>query len=303
MRRIRRRRRGVAALALLPVAVLASTTSITIAAESSAPMARLSASDRLVPFGQRFRLAGSVPGAASTKIRIKFRPSGARHWTLLDTVRADARGTYRDRERARRNGAYRAVPGRGRPSAPEAVRVRSKAAFHIGSHALVLGRGVRLEGLARPGGHRPLKVVVRGRDGDVLRDATSRRGHFGLRWKPRRTGNYKLRAYPGRNGRAVGGHSPARRITVYRYAAASWYGPGLYGNGTACGQTLEPGMLGVANKSLPCGTRVKLRYHGRSVTVPVIDRGPYAAGREYDLTAATKQRLGFPDVGVLLTNR
>jgi rare lipoprotein A (peptidoglycan hydrolase) len=39
------------------------------------------------------------------------------------------------------------------------------------------------------------------------------------------------------------------------------------------------------------------------VTVPVIDRGPYAAGREYDLTAATKQRLGFPDVGVLLTNR
>jgi rare lipoprotein A len=90
---------------------------------------------------------------------------------------------------------------------------------------------------------------------------------------------------------------------VYRYAAASWYGPGLYGNSTACGQTLSAGMLGVANKSLPCGTKVKLRYHGRSVTVPVIDRGPYAAGREYDLTAATKQRLGFPDVGILLTNR
>ncbi len=33
---------------------------------------------------------------------------------------------------------------------------------------------------------------------------------------------------------------------------------------------------------------VKLRYHGHSITVPVIDRGPYVAGRDYDLTEATK---------------
>ena len=303
MRRIRRRRRGAAALALLPVAVLATTTSITIAAQTSAPTARISASEQIVPFGERFHLAGSVPGAAATKVRIKFRARGARHWTLIDTVRADARGTYRDRERARRTGLYMAVPAHGRPSVPEAVKVRSKAAFHVGRHALILGRGMHLDGVTRPGGRRPLKVVVRGRDRGVLSDSTSRHGRFGLRWKPGRTGNYRLRAYPGRNARALGGVSPARKVTVYRYALASWYGPGLYGNGTACGRTLEPGMLGVANKSLPCGTRVKLRYHGRTVTVPVIDRGPYAGGREYDLTAATKHRLGFPDVGTLLTNR
>jgi rare lipoprotein A (peptidoglycan hydrolase) len=84
---------------------------------------------------------------------------------------------------------------------------------------------------------------------------------------------------------------------------ASYYGPGLYGHGVACGGTLMPGTLGVANRSLPCGTKVRLRYHGRSVTVPVIDRGPYVDGRDFDLTTATKERLRFPGLGVVLSSR
>ena len=84
---------------------------------------------------------------------------------------------------------------------------------------------------------------------------------------------------------------------VYRYALASWYGPGLYGNGTACGKTLTPGMLGVANRSLPCGTRVKLRYHRRSVPVPVIDRGPYIPARMWDISGAAAEALRFPGLG------
>ncbi len=55
--------------------------------------------------------------------------------------------------------------------------------------------------------------------------------------------------------------------------------------------------LGVANKTLPCGTLVTLRYGDRSIRVPVIDRGPYVAGREFDLTEATKDRLGFGGTG------
>jgi rare lipoprotein A (peptidoglycan hydrolase) len=90
---------------------------------------------------------------------------------------------------------------------------------------------------------------------------------------------------------------------VYRPAAASYYGPGLYGGALACGGTLQPGTLGVAHKHLPCGTRVRLRYRGRSLTVPVVDRGPYVGGRDFDLTAATKARLRFPDVGVVLSTR
>ena len=93
------------------------------------------------------------------------------------------------------------------------------------------------------------------------------------------------------------------RLNVYRRAAASWYGPGLFGSHLACGGCLTPGTLGVANKSLPCGTKVTLRYRGRSVRVPVVDRGPYVAGREYDLTSATKARLGFRGHGYVLATR
>jgi rare lipoprotein A (peptidoglycan hydrolase) len=55
--------------------------------------------------------------------------------------------------------------------------------------------------------------------------------------------------------------------------------------------------MGVANKTLPCGTVVFLRYQGHKVRVSVIDRGPYVAGREFDLTEATKRALGFGDTG------
>ena len=93
------------------------------------------------------------------------------------------------------------------------------------------------------------------------------------------------------------------RLNVYRYAQASWYGPGLYGNRTGCGGTLYAGRLGVAHKSLPCGTMVTFKHGRREVRVPVIDRGPYVGGREYDLTEATAQRLGFHGHGAILTTR
>ena len=93
------------------------------------------------------------------------------------------------------------------------------------------------------------------------------------------------------------------RLFVYRPGQASYYGPGFYGNRTACGQTLTPGTLGVANRWLPCGTRVTFRYHGRTVTVPVIDRGPYHGSRIWDLTYATKRKLGFGSTGVVWSTR
>lgn len=82
--------------------------------------------------------------------------------------------------------------------------------------------------------------------------------------------------------------------SAYHLAGASWYGGG---GGLACGGTLTSATRGVANKTLPCGTMVFLRYHGHKVEVPVIDRGPYVAGREFDLTEATKRALGFGDTG------
>jgi rare lipoprotein A (peptidoglycan hydrolase) len=87
--------------------------------------------------------------------------------------------------------------------------------------------------------------------------------------------------------------SQQARTADYRTAKATWYGPGLYGNRLACGGRLRHSTLGVAHKRLPCGTQVALRYHGRTVVVPVIDRGPYARGVSYDLTEATARKLGM----------
>jgi len=81
-----------------------------------------------------------------------------------------------------------------------------------------------------------------------------------------------------------------------RSAGATWYGPGLYGNGTACGRTLRPRTIGVAHRTLPCGTVVRFVYHGRSLVTRVIDRGPYTAGNDFDLTNGARLALRFPGV-------
>jgi rare lipoprotein A len=82
-----------------------------------------------------------------------------------------------------------------------------------------------------------------------------------------------------------------------RWAGATWYGPGLYGNHTACGQLLLPHTVGVAHRSLPCGTTVKFVYRGRSIVTQVIDRGPYSHGNAWDLTHAAARALNFDQIG------
>jgi hypothetical protein len=77
---------------------------------------------------------------------------------------------------------------------------------------------------------------------------------------------------------------------------ASWYGPGFYGNRTACGQVYTPEIIGVAHRTLPCGTLVVIEFRGRTMTVPVIDRGPYIAGRTLDLSNATKIAMKCTDL-------
>ncbi|MGH2491056.1 MAG: septal ring lytic transglycosylase RlpA family protein [Candidatus Limnocylindria bacterium] len=86
---------------------------------------------------------------------------------------------------------------------------------------------------------------------------------------------------------------------------ASWYGPGFYENRLPCWPWLKaqglpiqflPDTWGVAHKSLPCGTMVTLTHGASTVTVPVVDRGPYIAGRELDLSPRVKAALGCTDL-------
>jgi rare lipoprotein A (peptidoglycan hydrolase) len=181
-------------------------------------------------------------------------------------------------------------------------RVKSHVALHVSKHSVLSGHSVTVRGKVRPSGAHRVKVVLGGPDHDVLALHTKSNGAFRAKLGVGEIGNYGVEAFGVHDKRVRGSHSKVRHLTSYRLAGASYYGPGLYGNGVACGGTLEPGTLGVANKTLPCGTMVKLRYHGRQITVPVIDRGPYVAGRDYDLTEATKDRLGFPGVGYVQAN-
>lgn len=86
-------------------------------------------------------------------------------------------------------------------------------------------------------------------------------------------------------------------------AVASWYGPGLYGNGLACGGVLTPSWSGVANKTLACGTRLEVCFGSRCASTFVGDRGPFVAGREFDLGPGLAAQLGFGGVGVIRWRR
>jgi hypothetical protein len=81
---------------------------------------------------------------------------------------------------------------------------------------------------------------------------------------------------------------PIVQVTWHLDNNISWYGPGLWGRGGACGMFGSDGLqdndVGVAHRTLPCGTKVTFRYNGVTVTTRVVDRGPYVAGRTWDMT-------------------
>ncbi len=120
-----------------------------------------------------------------------------------------------------------------------------------------------------------------------------RNGTFVARWRPREMGRFVVGAVAAGQEARGAAAPPTTQVTVYRAARATWYGPGLYGRKTACGQILSHALVGVAHRTLPCGTAVELYLNGRSMTVPVVDRGPFAHGAHYDLTSATAEQLGL----------
>jgi len=85
----------------------------------------------------------------------------------------------------------------------------------------------------------------------------------------------------------------------WKQAKVSWYGPGFYGNTMAGGGTLQTDSMVVAHKTLPFGTRIEFQYKGNSCVAVVMDRGPYTAGRVFDLGPGTARALGFSGVGTV----
>ncbi|HWI21837.1 MAG TPA: septal ring lytic transglycosylase RlpA family protein [Baekduia sp.] len=124
-------------------------------------------------------------------------------------------------------------------------------------------------------------------------------GRFTATWTPTTVARLELRATPATATVRAASTIPTRRFSVYSPRRATWFGPGFYGNRTHCGQRMTRRLLGVAHKTLRCGTLVEVFYRGRSLTVPVVDRGPFRKHTTYDLTSALAKRLKFRNASAI----
>lgn len=204
------------------------------------------------------------------------------------------------------------LPAERLPSAPAEITMaatarhaRAHTKLHVGPASLDVldGHGVTVRGAllpAQPGRELTLKLLGPRGWRTVAHTYTGARGRFAFRYTPRRLLSTRIEVRYAGDGRALPVRRVLGRLDVFRLAGASWYGGG---GGLACGGYLTSSTMGVANKTLPCGTFVTLRYGGRSVRVPVVDRGPFVPGRDFDLTEATKRALGFEGVGEVWSSR
>lgn len=320
MPRVRVRRGRLAALALLSLGLLTATTTVALTEPSSAQTtsepARMSASKPVVQIGKRAVLRGRFAGSPNAPVQLQRKAPGTDRWRNAKRTRTGSGGWYRVRIAPRRTWQWRALlmpvdavqtsDGADaerralREGGPARVKVRSRTRARTVRRHVIAGKRTRITGRVRPRGAR--KVVIRAA-GQRETTRSGPKGRFATKLRVPSTGVHKVRVRAAGDRRALGSKTRAGRVTAYRPVGASYYGPGFYGRRTACGQTLTTSTQGTAHRTLPCGTKLRLRHRGRTVTVRVIDRGPYVAGRELDLTYATKQRLGFGSTGTVLMSR
>jgi rare lipoprotein A len=322
---LRRMRSVHVIIATIALAVPASAVALTGVASDSGQAAQnsvqtplnLQVSRRHLKFGDAVIVSGTAPATeAGKRLLLQALASGQSSWRSLGTTTISPVGTFRTRVSPRRSGVLRAVaqssataaadrttsarPSRSAPSPQPSVTVgaRFTPADHdaavLSSHPVhvtgrllpaTTGRRVSLQSHSPRGWH----TLSSGRTGAS--------GGYRLSVAPDAAGGQRLRlAFGGDDGNAATTRGVSA-ITVLHPSLASWYEDA--GN-TACG--FHAG-LGVANRNLPCGTKVTLHYGTQTVTAVVDDRGPYAGGRDWDLSQHTASALGFAGVGTVWSSR
>jgi rare lipoprotein A len=238
-------------------------------------------------------------GAPGDEVSLERRGPTSR-WRIVATKPIDEESRVRFRLRGLRTSAsYRLVwqdeiVNTSARSRTVRIRVTPKLGLRVSPDDAFAGRRVVISGGLYPSVHRRRWVLVQRRHRGAWHTIAKepvRRGRFSTTFRPRNDGRKLLRV------RFVGDDLNTaarrwRRLRVYRRGPATWYGPGFYGRTTACGRRLDPGTLGVAHRTMPCGTDIRLLYRGRTISVEVIDRGPYSSA-DWDLTEETAERLRF----------
>lgn len=302
------------------LAVPASAYALTTGAASdtqAAAITRIQAriSPRRTSFGRTVTVTGTAPTSDVGNLAIlETSPGPKAGWHYLAGARIAAGGAFELRSALQRSSFVRVVdaadsagaasiapnwaasPAGTSASAPAPVTVVAQLTVRRRSINVLGGNRITVHGRLLPAvAGRVIRLQGHGAGGwsALATGHTGGSGRFTLHYLASSGLQRRLRvlfAGDGVNARSV---APVGRLTVYGESVASWYNDA--GN-TACGFKVS---YGVANRTLPCGTKVHFRYGGRSVTATVDDRGPFVAGRDWDLNQNTAAALGFTGVGTV----
>jgi hypothetical protein len=280
---------------------------------------------RRIAYGHDVTVTGHTPsGERGRWVDLDFSRAGSSTWQKVASGKIGAHGRFHLQARLRHSGTVKVTgawqnsapsgsPGSGSgggplspasdsstaaASRPQSVQVM--AALHVAARTIddMGAHKITVPGELQPV-RRGLEVRLQARGGGgwhvVARGKTGRSGRFWLHYRPTSRQRLRVHFVGDRSNAPV--YASAGKVLVFTQSVASWY----YDSGnTACG---FHATYGVANVSLPCGTKVTFDYHGRSVTATVDDRGPYVSGREWDLNQTTASRLGFAGVDSVWASR
>ena len=317
MTKSRRSRLGFGALMIgLPASAAAIAAGQALASPAPDPP-RIHPQSRHVAYGQDVIVHGAASASdAGHTVELQFAPRGATVWSRLGSSTVGSTGAFRVAGRLERSGAVRVVDASdgsvtpfvagantgsgGATSSAVPVDVAARVRVPARRISVLGGHAVRVRGRLLPAVS-GRKVTLQARQGGAWHTLAAARtgsaGRFALRYVAGNPGQEPIRvrfAGDRLNGRST---AHAGQMTIYREAGASWY---YDGGNTACGFHAR---YGVANRTLPCGTKVAFRYGGRSVTATVDDRGPFVGGRDWDLSQSTAGALGFGGVGTVWSSQ
>jgi rare lipoprotein A (peptidoglycan hydrolase) len=306
-------RRIYAATFALMLAIPATAVALTVGQNDTQSAIQAKLNRHHVSYAQPVTISGSAsPAKPGQKLTLEYAAAGETHWRMLASTRVRRNGHFRVAARLRRTGLVRVHGDAAQATAPGAApttntaastaqtvtvaakfRVPAQSVSRVDGHwssvrgkllPAVPGRMVRLEGRS----HGRWRLLSRARTGSG--------GGFGLQAKGASPGQ-QLRVRFRGDRLNTPSRGAAGQTMTFHESIASWYNDA--GN-TACG---FHAFYGVANTSLPCGTKVTFRHGGREVTATVDDRGPFVGGRTWDLNQNTAGALGFGGVGPVLSSR
>ena len=316
MTKSRRSRVVLGALTGISASAAALAASQALAAPAQQPL-HVSPRSVRIAYGHDMVVRGTATASeVGHTVALEFAPRGQSSWRQLSSTTIGASGRFRLIAAMTESGTVRALDtssgsltpfvargtagGRFPASAPVPVDVTARVRVPNRQIAVLGGQAVQVRGRLLParGGRKiSLEARQRGRWQTLATARTGSAGRFVLRYVTGGIGQESVRvrfAGDRLNGRST---ADAGQLTVFREAGASWYNDG---GATACGFHAS---YGVANRTLPCGTKVSFRYGGRSVTATVDDRGPYVGGRDWDLNQTTAAALGFGGVGIVWSSQ